>query len=186
MVHPSIMTRFFVIGDVLCFLIQGGGGGMLSQAKEQSDIDMGNNIILFGLGLQIYIFAFFVKIAGSFHRDLLSHPTIESLEGNFPWKRYMILLYVACACVGIRNTYRIVEYAMGKVCASPTIEYLIDCTRIILILGRQDGYLLSNEWPLYVGDFALMAITLIVCLAWYDPVITKRTAGKKSVEMRLL
>jgi hypothetical protein len=29
-VHPSVMTRFFVYGDVLCFLIQSAGGGMLS------------------------------------------------------------------------------------------------------------------------------------------------------------
>ncbi|KAF4546217.1 uncharacterized protein LTHEOB_4214 [Lasiodiplodia theobromae] len=114
-VHPSIMTRFFVWGDVLCFLVQAGGSGMLAQAKKQSDMKMGNTVILVGLGLQIYIFCFFVKIGVSFHRDLQKTPTTAAMDGEFPWERYMVLLYVACACVGIRNTYRVVEYAMGKV-----------------------------------------------------------------------
>jgi hypothetical protein len=33
----------------------------------------------------------------------------------------------------------------------------------------QDGYLLTHEWPLYLYDFLLMAITLGLCAAWYDP-----------------
>ncbi|GME61300.1 RTA1-domain-containing protein [Neofusicoccum parvum] len=144
-VHPSIMTRFFVYGDVLCFFIQSGGSGILAQAKKQSAMKLGNNVILVGLGLQIYIFCFFVKIAMSFHRDLLKHPTASALNEKFPWQRYMVLLYVACACVGVRNTYRVVEYAMGR-----------------------GGFLVVHEWPLYIGDFTLMAITLITCLTWYD------------------
>lgn len=124
-VHPSIMTRFFVWGDVLCFLVQAGGSGILAQAKKQSDMKMGNNVILVGLGLQIYIFCFFVKIGVSFHRDLQKRPTTAALGGEFPWQRYMVRLYVACACVGIRNTYRVVEYAMGKVSSYFVIAQLI-------------------------------------------------------------
>ncbi|KAF2678331.1 RTA1-domain-containing protein [Lentithecium fluviatile CBS 122367] len=152
-IHPSVLTRFFV-----------GGGGILSQAREQSAMNFGKNTILVGLGLQIYIFCFFVKIAARFHRDMQRHPTDSALSGKFPWRRYMVLLYVACACIGIRNTYRVVEYAMGK---------NLKLTRV-----WQDGFLLVHEWPLYVGDFAFMAITLIVCLAWYD--VDIRT-GNKSV-----
>ncbi|KAF2016706.1 RTA1 like protein, partial [Aaosphaeria arxii CBS 175.79] len=144
LIHPSIMTHFFVYGDVLCFLIQSGGGGILSQAKSQSAMNFGRTTILVGLGLQIYIFCFFVRIAVSFHGDLRAYPTTASKNGTFPWQRYMMLLYVACACVGVRNTYRVAEYAMGK-----------------------GGFLMVHEWPLYVGDFALMVVTLIVCLAWY-------------------
>jgi hypothetical protein len=114
-VHPSIMTKSFVFGDVLCFLIQGTGGGMLSQAKTQSAINFGNNIVLFGLVVQIYVFCFFVKIAVSFHRDMAHYPNLEAKSRGFKWRRYFWLLYAACACVGVRNTYRVVEYAMGKV-----------------------------------------------------------------------
>lgn len=57
---------------------------------------------------------------------------------------------------------------------------------LILTLAHQDGFLLSHEWPLYVGDFALMAVTLIVCLAWYDPNIRPRRTPTDGAEMELL
>ena len=28
---------------------------------------------------------------------------------------------------------------------------------------------MKHEWPLYFYDFLLMAITLAVCIKWYDP-----------------
>ncbi|PVH71332.1 hypothetical protein DL98DRAFT_503731 [Cadophora sp. DSE1049] len=33
--------------------------------------------------------------------------------------------------------------------------------------GQKDGYLLQNEWPIYVFDALLMAIVLAVCCFWY-------------------
>jgi hypothetical protein len=90
-------------------------GGILSQAKKQSDMSLGRNTILFSLGLQIYLFCFYMRIAGTFHRDFKKNPANSAIIGNFPLQRYMMLLFAACTCVGIRNTYRIVEYAMGKV-----------------------------------------------------------------------
>ncbi|OAL51125.1 RTA1-domain-containing protein [Pyrenochaeta sp. DS3sAY3a] len=149
-VHPSIMTRFFVSIDVLCFLIQGAGGGMLTQAKSQDNVKFGNGIILFGLALQIYIFCFFVRIAGTFHRDIARYGGNQKTLPKTSWRRYFISLYVACACMGIRNVYRIVEYATGE-----------------------KGYLKSHEWPLYAMDLAPMAITLIVSLVWYDRSISQ-------------
>jgi hypothetical protein len=47
----------------------------------------------------------------------------------------------------------------------------------------QDGYLWVTEWPLYVGDFALMAITLIVCLAWYDRNISSGNKLREDVRV---
>ena len=40
-VQSSIMTKFFVFSDVLCFFIQGTGGGILAQARTQGAIDLG-------------------------------------------------------------------------------------------------------------------------------------------------
>lgn len=116
-VHPSIMTKNFVVSDALCFLIQGTGGGMLSQAKTQGAVDFGNTVVLVGLAVQIYVFAFFVKIAVSFQRDLRRHPGVLEQCVGFKWQRYFGCLHVICACMGVRNIYRIIEYAMGKVCS---------------------------------------------------------------------
>jgi len=30
-----------------------------------------------------------------------------------------------------------------------------------------EGYLLANEWPIYVFDAALMVVVLAICARWY-------------------
>ncbi|KAF1844312.1 RTA1 like protein [Cucurbitaria berberidis CBS 394.84] len=137
-VRTTWTTKIFVGGDILCFCIQGGGAGMLIQAKDDAGFKMGENIILGGLILQILIFGFFVVVSGVWHRRLAARPTSASAE--VPWGKYI------CGFITIRNLCRVIEYALGR-----------------------NGYLLSHEWPLYVYDFLPMMLTLIVCIAWYDP-----------------
>ncbi|KAB2573842.1 putative membrane protein [Lasiodiplodia theobromae] len=145
LIRPQWVTRIFVAGDVLCFLMQSSGGGLLANAKKQSDVDLGEHVILGGLILQILIFGFFVVVAGVFHSRLRQKPTVEAADPGLPWERYMILLYTASGCITVRNVCRVVEYGLGR-----------------------DGYLLTHEWCLYLYDFLLMAVTLSVCLMWYD------------------
>ncbi|KAF2194575.1 RTA1 like protein [Zopfia rhizophila CBS 207.26] len=151
-IRPQWVTRIFVAGDVLCFLMQSTGGGLLAKAKKQDDVDMGEHIILGGLVLQILMFGFFVVVAFKWHWRVDAKPTPEAKSGEVPWKKYIYLLYAASFCITIRNLCRCVEYGMGR-----------------------DAYLLTHEWTLYVYDFTLMAITLLICLQWYDPNIKPRT-----------
>lgn len=115
LIRPKLVTKIFVVGDVLCFFIQSGGAGMLVQAKDKDGVQRGENIILGGLILQILIFGFFVVVAGIWHRRLEVYQTSVSAAGEIPWQRYIRLLYAASACITIRNTCRVVEYAMGRV-----------------------------------------------------------------------
>ncbi|KAH8696235.1 hypothetical protein BGW36DRAFT_451427 [Talaromyces proteolyticus] len=41
--RPSWLTKIFVTGDVLSFLIQSGCGGMLATAKTQDKLDLGQH-----------------------------------------------------------------------------------------------------------------------------------------------
>ncbi|KAF2466257.1 RTA1 like protein [Lindgomyces ingoldianus] len=157
LIRPQWVTRIFVGGDVLCFLMQSSGGGILAKAKNQDDVDLGQHIILGGLILQIFIFGFFIGVAGNWHQRMNAHETVEARE--IPWRKYTALLYAASVCITTRNICRVVEYGLGR-----------------------DGYLLSHEWTLYVYDFVLMVITLLVCLHWYDPNI-KVDGNKSDVEI---
>ncbi|RBQ94622.1 hypothetical protein VDGD_20309 [Verticillium dahliae] len=47
----------------------------------------------------------------------------------------MMMLYATSALILVRCTFRIIDYIMGP-----------------------EGYLLSNEWPLFVFDLTLMAL----------------------------
>jgi hypothetical protein len=86
---------------------------MLVQAKSKSDVQRGENIILGGLILQIIIFGFFVVVASIWHKRLSKYGTAASAQ--ISWKKYITFLYGASALVMIRNTCRVIEYAMGKV-----------------------------------------------------------------------
>jgi hypothetical protein len=132
LIRPTLVTKVFVAGDVLCFFIQAAGAGMLVQASNKSGIKRGENIILGGLILQILIFGFFIVAAGVWQRRLEGQPTVASTEIN--WAKYIWLLYAASACITIRNTCRVIEYAMGRVSLSvlPSIveEPLINMLRM--------------------------------------------------------
>ncbi|KAI8932678.1 hypothetical protein NX059_010172 [Plenodomus lindquistii] len=143
-VRAKWVTKIFVGGDILCFFVQAGGAGILVSADDKDGFKRGENVILAGLILQILIFGFFVVVASIWHKRLAARPTAASSE--LPWVRYIWFLYATSGCITVRNLCRVIEYAMGK-----------------------DGYLLSHEWPLYVYDFLPMMITLVVCIAWYDP-----------------
>jgi hypothetical protein len=90
---------------------------MLVQAKDQDGVQMGENIILGGLILQILVFMVFVVVAGTWHRRLEAYQMSRGVAraGDLPWQRYITLLYAASACIAIRNTCRVIEYAMGRV-----------------------------------------------------------------------
>ncbi|KAH7081001.1 RTA1 like protein-domain-containing protein [Paraphoma chrysanthemicola] len=112
-IRVNWVTKIFVIGDIFCFCIQGGGAGLLVQAKDADGFKRGENIILGGLILQILIFGFFVVVAGIWHRRLSAVPTAAAAE--IPWKKYILFLYASSVFITVRNLCRVIEYAMGKV-----------------------------------------------------------------------
>ncbi|KAF2011190.1 hypothetical protein BU24DRAFT_355980 [Aaosphaeria arxii CBS 175.79] len=114
-IRPSRVTKIFVTGDILCFFIQSGGAGMLVQAKDKDGVKRGENIILGGLILQILIFGFFIVVAGTWQRRFDAYESSSGRNAEINWRKYIRMLYAASACITIRNTCRVVEYAMGKV-----------------------------------------------------------------------
>jgi hypothetical protein len=63
-IRPTRVTKIFVCGDVLAFLMQASGGGMMAQAGMA---DMGQKIMLLGLFVQLVFFGFFVVISVVFY-----------------------------------------------------------------------------------------------------------------------
>ncbi|KAH8752802.1 RTA1 like protein-domain-containing protein [Diaporthe sp. PMI_573] len=127
-IRPTRVTKVFVIGDVLSFFIQSAGGGMMAQ---QGTADLGQKVLLTGLGIQIVFFGFFLIIAITFNNRMSRSPTrhIIPVYGKHSWRKLLQLLLVASVFIVIRCGYRVAEYVMGN-----------------------DGYLMDNEWCAYVGD----------------------------------
>ncbi|CAM1505216.1 Fc.00g108530.m01.CDS01 [Cosmosporella sp. VM-42] len=137
------MTKIFVTGDVVSFLVQSGGGGIQS-AGTLKLYDLGEKIIIVGLFSQICIFGFFVVTSLLFHHRIARTPTIIAMGLQISWKRHLIVLYVTSGLILVRSIFRVVEYLQGN-----------------------RGYLISHEVFLYVFDAVLMAAVMGVFLVWY-------------------
>lgn len=112
---------------------------MLAQAKTKSAQDLGEKVIIGGLGIQIVFFGFFMFVTVIFHRRMLANPTPRSLSIVAPWKLYIMVLYTASVFIMIRSVFRIAEYITGS-----------------------DGALQSTEVYIYVFDASLMFIVVVL------------------------
>ncbi|OBW64295.1 MAG: putative 5-proFAR isomerase His6 [Aureobasidium pullulans] len=135
------LTKIFVLGDVLSFLAQSGGGGMLAQGNSS-----GNKVIIGGLVLQLLFFGFFMVSAVVFHKRMSADPTAKVMAMPLPWKKHLTALYVGSGLILVRSLYRLIEY----------------------IQGGSSGYIVEHEWTLYVFDAVLMLGTMAVFF-WIHP-----------------
>jgi len=110
---------------------------MIASAKDTDTMDLGNNIVLAGLVLQVLFFGLFIGVAGVFHKRMRADPA--SASSRVPWGRFLLVLYLASLLIVVRCVFRIIEYA-----------------------GGQDGVLLSNEVYLYVFEATLMFLVMVV------------------------
>jgi hypothetical protein len=90
--HHSIisvkwLTKVFVGGDVLSFLTQSAGGG-IQTGNTLADYNLGQNLIMAGLGIQLAFFGFFIIAAGIFHFKIIRDPTpiAASMGSSSGWR----------------------------------------------------------------------------------------------------
>ena len=141
MVKVRWLTKMFVSGDVLSFLMQGSGGGIMAGGSDKS-MTTGKNIIVGGLVIQLLFFCFFIIVANRFHVRMHKSPTsrvLSNAEVASAWQKHLYALYGGSLLILVRSVFRLIQYAQGN-----------------------DGYLISHEWFLYVFDSSLMLSTMIL------------------------
>lgn len=156
LVPTRFLTWIFVTGDVVCFLIQAGGGGALAVAKTTSKIKLGELVILTGLILQIVIFGLFVISTALFHYRMRKDNLTRDYN-SLPWQQLLLGLYLISTLIALRNVIRAIEYGMGS-----------------------HGYLLRHEWTTFFFDGVLMGLVLITCLFWYGNTVGSSRNVKSS------
>ncbi|CAI4217678.1 unnamed protein product [Parascedosporium putredinis] len=154
------MTKLFVIGDVVSFVLQGGGGGI--QAAGTLELyEIGEKIIIVGLFVQITVFSFFVVTSITFHRRQAKKS--QAAAGGVPWEQHLWVLYVVSTIILIRSIFRVVEYLQGN-----------------------GGYLISREIFLYMFDAALMAAVMAIFLVYYVDDLASPGDGKRESCIEML
>ncbi|KAH0436469.1 rta1 domain-containing protein [Colletotrichum camelliae] len=114
LIRRKWLTKFFLLGDVLSIFGQAIGGGQLAGADTQKKRDLGQTIIIVGLGIQILFFGFFMIVTILFHLRINRDPTPTSLVVRTPWRRLLQVLYAASFLILVRSVFRVVEYVMGE------------------------------------------------------------------------
>ncbi|KAJ5737240.1 RTA1 like protein [Penicillium malachiteum] len=135
------VTKTFVLSDVVTFLVQAGGSGMM---VSSSLTHIGQGIVIAGLALQVVSFCLFIVTAYVFQTRMRRNPTAEVFDNDVPWKQHLYSLYAISALIVVRSIFRVVEYAMGN-----------------------DGYPLTNEWTLYLFDGVPMFAAMVIFAIWY-------------------
>ena len=140
-ITPRWTTRVFVIGDIVCLNIQSSGAGLTPKPRLAR---IGDAIIIAGLGLQVLMFAAFLVCCVVFHIRFCGHLKRAKGVSELPWQSCLGMLYTTSLLIQIRNIFRMIEFAIGS-----------------------DGYLASNEWPMYVFDGFLMLAVMVGFFIWY-------------------
>ncbi|KAB8262162.1 RTA1 like protein-domain-containing protein [Aspergillus pseudonomiae] len=130
------LTKIFVAGDVLSFLMQASGAGLMVSADDPST---GEHVIIGGLFVQIIFFGFFVITAIVFELRMAKKHISASPEAGRIWRRHMVALYVTSVLILVRSVVRVVEYLDGY-----------------------DGFLMKHEVFIYVFDALLMFLAMAV------------------------
>lgn len=121
------------------------GGGILAQASSESSQNLGNTVILAGLGIQVAFFGGFMIVTAIFHIRISRSPTQRSLYTVTPWKMFLLVLYFSSLLIMVRSVFRMIEYAQGH-----------------------DGALIKKEIYVYTLD-ALLMIIVAAAFVVYHP-----------------
>ncbi|KAK2748751.1 hypothetical protein FQN57_000332 [Myotisia sp. PD_48] len=152
------MTKIFVTGDILSFIVQGAGGGIMSSGSA-SNLSLGENILIVGLVIQIVFFGLFVVVSVIFHHRMNNHPTTASLTLHFSWKKYLYSLYAVSVLIMFRSIFRVIEFAQGS-----------------------EGELLRREVYLYAFDAALMFFVMVILNIIHPGIISTSIRGNLSLK----
>ncbi|KAM3084448.1 hypothetical protein ACMFMG_001448 [Clarireedia jacksonii] len=139
------MTKIFVTGDVIAFLGQAAGGGIMASGTI-SALKTGEYITIAGLCIQLAFFSVFIFTATIFHRRYLratggasTKVSVKYILNNRNWETLLYVLYATSALILIRSAFRVIEFA-----------------------GGNDGYLLSHEVFAYLFDATLMFFVMVM------------------------
>jgi hypothetical protein len=115
---PRTYTLVFCTCDIISLVLQALGGGIASTADTVSSSDLGKNIMLAGLGFQVFSLILFALAAGEFalrvHQNKGGrNPRYEELVSSKLFKSFLFGLVVAGVTIFVRSVYRCIELSGG-------------------------------------------------------------------------
>jgi len=100
------LSLCFVLLDITAFLMQAGGGSMISSTTPSTAL-RGIHIYMGGIGLQQFFVLGFTGLVIRFHYKM------NRLTGSTEWKRPLYVMYASLALITLRIVYRLIEFSSG-------------------------------------------------------------------------
>ncbi|RPB12694.1 RTA1 like protein, partial [Morchella conica CCBAS932] len=133
LIRPTWVTKVFVCSDFFAFVIQAGGGALITQeGKEQ----MGKNILLVGLYVQLASFIFFLVISSVFYFRVSKAGVDAQKYGRYHWTTMLKVLYFAAAFIIMRCVFRLIEYSADRTSSVQKNEvwaYCLDAVPMFMV-----------------------------------------------------
>ncbi|KAJ5524681.1 hypothetical protein N7494_011331, partial [Penicillium frequentans] len=161
-IRRTWLTKIFVCGDIISFVVQFGGAGMLANTSTASS---GPNIMRIGVVIQILFFGLFLITIIIFHVRLVKRGSATLY--TVPWKRHVMASYASGTLILIRSVFRLVEFS----------EFT----------GSTEGPIEKYEWMSYVFDAVMILITSVI-YNWIHPseMIPYLPSEQVSTDMEML
>lgn len=138
-IKVKYVTKLFVFGDVLSFLLVSSGAGLQASAETVEKSKTGSNIVIGGLVIQLIFFSGFLILSSLCHGRLNQHNWRTTFSGKLQWPILFYALYGACILILARSIFRVIEYADGR-----------------------DGKLMTTEIYMYILDTLLMFLVMVL------------------------
>ncbi|CAE6532335.1 unnamed protein product [Rhizoctonia solani] len=159
LIRPNILTKVFVISDVLTFFMQAAGGGMT--AGDNANMrNIGSKVFLVGLIAQLISFLGYTLIFGLFvyrlwtlRRDEWNHRPRGIMNH---WLGLVAAMGLSCQNIIVRSVFRVIENAQGRNGMFATQEqyfYMMDCA----VLWVAVSVFVATWPPKYLTGYASMA-----------------------------
>lgn len=173
LVRVRWLTKVFVVGDIISFLLQCGGnscclvvpsagctwrrfanhlcsfstGGGYMAVGTLEAMQNGENIVIAGLAIQLLWFGFFVVVATIFHWRVVHRPkNMVSKDLRSQSSRF---------------SWNSLMWALYIACALILIRSIF---RVVEFVQGNTGFIMTHEFLLYIFDALLMALSGIIML----------------------
>jgi len=173
-IRIGFLTKIFVFGDVLSFLMQASGSGLMAKQEDGSG-GLGKTIVIIGLCVQILFFSCFMIVTACFQYRIRQTPTIKGMCYRYlpsksrNWQMVIVTLFACSILILIRCVVRTIEFTQGW-----------------------EGNIRSHEVYLFVFDGGLMFMTMVIYASqdlgaffhfFYQELISPRVMGKEGREL---
>ncbi|PMD36384.1 RTA1-domain-containing protein [Hyaloscypha variabilis F] len=156
LVQPTRVTKIFVVGDVIAFFMQAGGGGMMAQANMA---DLGQKVMLIGLFVQLAFFGFFLIISLIFWKRTRSSSARHTLRyGKHSWYNLLMLLLAAATFIILRCVFRIIEFGQGHTGYLATHEVFLYMFDAVPMLGVQIMFHVIHAGDVFPPNFIMQKL----------------------------